>query len=96
MARLTELEKWPNHEELIYSCDCGGGDYLRITWDEEDPEWRVLLVEAWAQKVGLWKRIKGAWRILRDQSWQHTEILLTPQVCEELGQYLLSKVEPDA
>lgn len=96
MSRLTEIEdKWgDNHEELIFPCDCGDGDYLRITWDE-DPEWRVLWVEAWGHRKGLWKRIKGAWRILCNQSWQHTEILLTQEVVDGLVAFLEEKNVPD-
>lgn len=87
MSRLTELEDKYDTQELIFPCDCGNGDYLRITWDK-DPDWRVLWIEAWGNKITLRNRIKGAWRILRDQSWQHTEILLDDQTVKKLVDFL--------
>lgn len=89
MSRLKELEKF-GQEEHIFPCDCGSGDYLRITWDK-DPDWRMLWVEAWCNKVTLKKRIIGAWKILRDQSWQHTEIMLTEDTVKELKKFFNSK-----
>lgn len=93
MSRLTELEKWPEREELIFPCDCHDADYLRITWDP-DPEWRFLWIEAWSHTPGFFARIKGAWRILTGRSWQHSEIILNEETVEQLAQFLTAKAAP--
>lgn len=93
MSRLKELEKWADHKELIFPCDCANGDYLRITWDEQHGDFRYLWIEAWGNRIGPWKRIKGAWSILRNKSWQHTEIILTEETVVALNDFL-SQVRP--
>jgi hypothetical protein len=95
MSRLVELEErlGPKHAELIYPCDCGDGDYLRITWDDDDPEWRYLWIESSHLLRGsapIWKRIKGAVGLLLGRGYQPTEIVLTEAVAAEIAAFLVT------
>lgn len=62
MGHLTEQEnKYSTdkgkHHSLIFECDGADGDYLRISWDEEDPDWRMLWVEVDAPN-GFFAKVK--------------------------------------
>jgi hypothetical protein len=94
MSHLTELERWPGHDELIFPCDCSDGDYLRLTWDDDDPEWRFLWVETWSHSPGFWKRLRGAWRIVTGRRWQHSEVVLSSEVVAALSEFLESRGAP--
>lgn len=86
MSKLEE-ESSETHHELIFPCNCSNGDYLRITWDEEDSEWRWLWIEAEHAPTG-WDRIRSAWKALRGQPFRAGEIILTDATVDSLRQFL--------
>lgn len=95
MSRLVEEEaKYSDdrgsHEEFIIQCDTGDGDYLRATWDEFDPEWRYLWIEATVDNR--WRsRIKAAWRNLRGRHPEVCTILLNQEAVKSLREFLADK-----
>jgi hypothetical protein len=93
VSRLTELEEWPSQQELIFPCDCGDGDYLRITWDDIESDWRALWIEH-HQKPRGWKRFKGMWAILRGRSYIWGEVILTDESIKGLHAFLNLLPEP--
>lgn len=93
MTRLKELEKWDDVKELIFPCDCGGGEYVRITWDEADENLRFLWLEAYSQHKTFKDRIKGAWKIIQGKRYGYADILLTEKTVQKLAKFLASQVE---
>jgi hypothetical protein len=92
MTRLTELEKWPDHTELIFPCDCSDQDYLRITWDDTDEEWRYLWIEQNQRPRG-WNRVKTAVAALRGRVITHGEVILSDESIDGLYEFLKDKID---
>lgn len=67
--------------EWIFPCDCSNGDYLRMRWDEHDPDWRFLWIESHAlhSRQPWRRRVARAWSALRGRDWQAAEIVLTEE-----------------
>jgi hypothetical protein len=78
-----------DHEELIFQCCAGDGDYLRITWDEEDPEWRLLWIEAYPSP-SIRDRIRSAIRTLKGTGTDNG-VLLDKQAVRKLQEFLKDK-----
>lgn len=91
MSHLTEIED-PGHEELIFPCDCHNGDYLRITWDDEDPKWRYLWLEG-VQQPQRTRRIRTAWRAIRGKQLDVGEVMLSPVSVAALREFLNGKAD---
>jgi hypothetical protein len=94
MSHLTEIEGrfGPGHEELIFPCDCSDQDYLRITWDDEDSDWRFLWIEHDHKPHG-WNRVKSAVAALRGRVLTHGEIILTDESVDGLYEFLKGKID---
>lgn len=88
MSRLAEIEH-PDHQELIFPCDCRDGDYLRITWDD-DPEWRCLWIEN-LHRPRLRTRIRDAWRTLVGRPTSSGEVILTEESLSALVDFLTDR-----
>ena len=93
MSRLTELEKWPGHTELILPCDGHDGDYLRLTWDEDDTDWRYLWIEESSLPTSLRKRIVSAWKTLLGQRVESKSVVLADEAVRELRDFLSAPEE---
>jgi hypothetical protein len=89
MTRLTEYG--PEHEELIFPCDCMDGDYLRISWDD-DPEFRWLWIEGHREiDKPLRRRIAAAVRLVCRRRSPHTEIVLSALTVRSLRAFLADR-----
>lgn len=92
MARLAP-------DDLIFPCNCGDGDhYLRVTWDEDYPEYRALWIESHqliARQTRLRTRLRRAWKLIRGTGYQPAEIVLTDEHLTALTNYLTGKVTPN-
>lgn len=82
MALFTQ--KWDDHYDYIWPCDCSDIHYLTMSWNDKDPEWRFLsIADGWSSHR-LRDRVKGAWKILRGRSFCASEIVLTEKVVNEV------------
>jgi hypothetical protein len=89
MSRLTELEKWSDHEEWIWPCDCHHpGHYLRASWDVADPEWRYIWIEQGMHPPMLRDRLRDAWRCLIGRPCTGGEVVLSNEVIEDLKRFM--------
>lgn len=91
MSHLTELEKWPDHTELIFPCDAHDGDYLRITWDDEDPQWRMLWIEESSLPQRFRSRLVKAIKLLLGQRVEGASVLLSDDAATSLRDFLAAQ-----
>jgi hypothetical protein len=78
-------------DQLIFPCDCANGDYLRITWEDDDPEYRYLWIESAYQRHKFRSRVAGAWRVLTGKPHSSTEVLLSEKTVVALHAFLSLK-----
>lgn len=91
MSRLTELEKWPGHEEWIWPCDCYSSDHpLRAVWDDEDAEWRYITIDGGLREHGLRSRVASAWKILRGKTIWCSGIVLNDAAIADFKKFINS------
>lgn len=81
-------KEFENHDSLIFPCDCGDSHYLRIEWDDEDPEWRFLWVEGCVFPHGIKNRLKWAFNSLRGKVVFNDGVILNKEVLAELQSYI--------
>lgn len=91
MSRLYELEKWKDHEEWVWPCDCGGcGHYLRAVWDVEDAEWRYIEIDYAYAPLTIREKIRGIITILRGRFLGHSGIILNDKAVASLKEFINS------
>lgn len=74
MTRLAEGTQ--DYEKHVFECECGCC-FLRMYWDDDDPDFRFLwITSAVSPHLGWRKRIKYVWRMLRGHAIEHTDIVL--------------------
>lgn len=88
--RLPELET-ENSQELIFACDCGDRDYLRVTWDE-DIEWKMLWIEARHGTHSWREKLRDCWKILTNKDLDVGEVILTEKAVERLQSFLSDRI----
>jgi hypothetical protein len=86
MARLEE--KFDGHDSLIFPCDCGDCHYLRIEWDDEDPDWRFLWFEGAVWPQSFKQRIKWAFNALRGKVVFNDGVILNKEVLADLKEFV--------
>lgn len=86
MAVLNK--KLDDHDSLIFPCDCGDSHYLRVEWDDEDPEWRFLWFEGVVWPRGIRQRIKWAWKSLKGDIVYNDGVILNKDTLSDLKEYI--------
>lgn len=97
MSDLHPRGNLDQRDEWIFPCDCHGrGDYLRVSWDNADPDYRYLWIESNALTAPLrWRhRIGKAWAALRGDSWTCAEILLDEDTVQRVVDVLTQPDRP--
>lgn len=92
MARLTELER-DDQEEILLACDAIDGDYLRITWDNDDPDFRYLWLEINEYPLSFRRKIRAIWRIVRGKQHPWGEVILNDKAVQELAAFFNTKTK---
>lgn len=88
MTRLREAETHDIREE-IFPCSCVGVcGYVRISWDESDPESRWLWLENVTGGDTFLQRLKAAARIILGREAVRHDITLRPESVDSLVEFL--------
>lgn len=86
---MTKLEsKNPNREKMIWECECGCC-YLRINWDNDDPECRFLYIDTYHCPHTIKTRLKTAWRALKGYEVGHAEVVLDDPCVTGLAEFFV-------
>lgn len=81
-------------DKYVFHCDCvGAGHYLEVLWDDDDPEFRYLMLEEGWRPRTLKERLRGAWRMLWGRTVMGDGILLD-EVNASALQRVLAKHHP--
>jgi hypothetical protein len=79
VSKLTENDQ--GYDRHVFLCECGCC-YLRLTWDDDDPDFRFLWCENWSTPRGFRKRIRPTW---------HSEVVLTEETAAAIAAVLVPK-----
>ena len=92
MTRITE-NAIPDHEELIFACSKGRGEYLRLRWDDDVPGWRCLWIEG-VRVERTWKqRLSTVVDVLSGRQVNCGEVILSRDTLVALNEFFAEKVE---
>ena len=67
------------HVDLIERCDCGSAHFVSVRYWRDDESWpegyfEVVLADHCDE--GLWARLRGAWRLVRQGYCQRNDLVL--------------------
>lgn len=99
MSRLVELEeKYPKSptKEFILSCDCVDTGYLRISWEDDFPEYRYLWITHALGLKSFRHRIRDAWNVLLGRPLDTGEVILDPVSTDALITFLQESSDEQA
>ena len=89
MAQLESRRS--NIEHHIWECECGCC-YLRISWDNQNPEYRFLWIETFQRPDKIKARVKTMWRALRGREVGHHEVVLDEPKITSIYNFIKEKM----
>jgi hypothetical protein len=77
-------------DKKTWQCDAGCYDYLTISqYEDDDPRNIMTYITIFTHPdTGLWRRITGAWRILRGKQYVWTTVITSPNDVQEMIEML--------